>query len=134
MNFLPYVFTTILLFTSNPQIALEQVKLPQVERTIESSTLSTLEKIKAEFGENSKMLGVVKCESNFRQFKNGEPLMSPTSDVGVMQINQVHWKKAKELGLDIFNSVDDNIKMGRRIYDSQGIKAWTCYDIVYNDS
>lgn len=89
------------------------------------------DKVLAVFQDDLRMVDVVHCESgskdNYaRQFdKQGKPLMSPTSDVGVMQINQVHWSEAKKLGLDIFYSEDDNIKMGRRIYDTQGIKAWS---------
>ncbi len=73
------------------------------------------------------MVEVVKCESNFRQFINGHPLLSPTSDVGVMQINQVHWLRAKSLGLDIFNSMEDNITMGKIILKESSLKAWSCY-------
>lgn len=72
--------------------------------------------------------GVVSCESHFRQFRNdGTPLISPTDDVGVMQINRPTWlAKAKALGLDIENSTRDNIIMGRIVYEEQGIGAWTC--------
>ena len=83
------------------------------------------EKLARTFKDDLRMVNVAWCESGHRQFKDdGKPLISPTSDVGVMQVNSVHWSKARELGLDIFNSVDDNIKMGRIIYDTQGIKAW----------
>lgn len=87
------------------------------------------ENVAATFWDDPRMLPVVKCESGFRQFKlDGNVLRSPTSDVGVMQINQVHWKRAKSLGLDIFNSISDNIRMGRIIYDEQGIKAWMAFE------
>lgn len=86
---------------------------------------SIIEKIRNAFPDEPRMVTVAWCESEHRQFdKFGEPLISKTSDVGVMQINQVHWSEAKKLGLDIFYSEDDNIKMGRRIYDIQGITAW----------
>lgn len=90
------------------------------------------DKVIAMFPDVPRMIPVVHCESgnksNYaRQFDgNGKPLRSNTSDIGVMQINQVHWKEAKNLGLDIFYSEDDNIKMGRIIYDIEGINAWTC--------
>jgi len=88
---------------------------------------TTVHKVRLAFLDEPRMLSVVKCESEFRQFKkNGDPLISPTSDVGVMQINQVHWKEARKLGLDIFNNEDDNIKMGRIVYEKQGINAWSC--------
>lgn len=76
-----------------------------------------------------RMLKIIQCESQWRQFElDGTPLISKTSDVGLLQINQVHWDRAKELNLDIFNSVDDNIKMAKIIYDEQGITAWTCFN------
>ena len=72
--------------------------------------------------------GVVSCESHFRQFdKDGNPLISPTDEMGVMQINIPAWgEKGKALGLDIYHSERDNIIMGRIVYDEQGIGAWTC--------
>jgi len=74
------------------------------------------------------MQNIAKCESKFRQFDSkGKPLMSPTSDVGLMQVNQVHWKRAKEFGLDIFNSAVDNMEMAKIIHKEQGYTAWSCY-------
>lgn len=87
-------------------------------------------KVKAIFWDDPRMLAVVQCESHFVQFKNGKILRSKTSDIGVMQINQVHWAEAKRLGLDIWNNENDNIRMGRIIYDKQGIDAWTCNKLV----
>ena len=76
-------------------------------------------------------MDVIKCESGFKQFtSSGKTLRSKTSDIGIMQINQVHWKRAKSLGLDIFNSENDNIIMGKIILKEQGIKAWTCSRLV----
>lgn len=60
----------------------------------------------------------------------GRPLLSRTADVGIGQINQVHWTQAKSLGLDIFNSTEDNLKMAQIVYKSEGEKAWTCSRIV----
>lgn len=89
--------------------------------------LTIREKVQIAFGSTSPMMAVVQCESGFQQFKEGAPLQSPTSDIGVMQINQVHWQEAEKLGLDIFNSVDDNIKMGQIVLEKQGLTAWSCY-------
>lgn len=86
---------------------------------------SIKEKVSLAFQDDPRMVDVITCESNHNQFMDdGRPLISKTSDVGVMQINQVHWSQAKKLELDIFYSIDDNIKMGRMIYDTQGIEAW----------
>ena len=92
------------------------------------------DKVARMFPEEPIMVQVAYCESKHRQLVNGKPLISPTSDVGVMQINQVHWKEAKKLGLDIFYSEDDNIKMGRIVYEKQGVSAWTCYKLVSGNS
>lgn len=92
------------------------------------------DKIRQAFPEEPIMVQVAMCESRHRQLVNGKPLISRTSDVGVMQINQVHWKEAKSRGLDIFYNEDDNIRMGRIVYEKQGVKAWTCYDIVSRQS
>ena len=86
------------------------------------------EKIIAELGEE--FISIVNCESGFKQFQDGKPLISRTSDVGLLQINQVHWDRAKELGLDIFNSEDDNIAMAKIIKKEQGLKAWSCYNLA----
>lgn len=51
-------------------------------------------------------------------------------DTGLCQINNRYWgAEAKKLGLDYENSIEDNIKMCRHIYDVQGITAW----VYYND-
>lgn len=132
-------YLTILLvltfLTPNVSAEVAQATVPKVEV---SKPLTLHEKIEATFWDEPRMLKVIHCESGTnkpyvfaRQFdSHGSPLMSHTSDVGVMQINQVHWAKAKLLGLDIFNSENDNIKMGRIIYDEQGIGAWMCNNKV----
>jgi len=77
------------------------------------------------------ILPVVECESNFQQFEEDDltPLISPTGDVGVMQINIATWKeKAEELDLDIYYSTFDNLLMGKHIQKAQGLTAWTCFN------
>lgn len=93
-------------------------------------SLTVVDKIKATFPEEPRMVEIAWCESRHRQLVNGKPLISRTSDVGLFQINQVHWKQAKELGLDIFYDMDDNIKMARIVYDMQSIKAWSCLKLI----
>lgn len=72
---------------------------------------------------------IIKCESTFRQWeRDGLPLISYTTDIGISQINLWTWgSEARKLGLDIFNSWQDNIKMAHYIYGKQGFKAWVCY-------
>lgn len=98
--------------------------------TIATTTKTTYEIVAEAFADNPRMIDVIRCESNFRQFHNGVPLVSRTSDVGVMQINQVHWPRARALGLDIFNSIEDNIAMGKIILREQSISAWTCHRLI----
>ena len=103
----------------------------EVCKVVVCEELSIKEKIASVFWDEPRMVNVIMCESGHNQFDEfGKPLISSTSDVGVMQINQVHWKEAKALGLNIFYSIDDNIKMGRLIYNEQGIKAWYA---IYSD-
>lgn len=85
-------------------------------------------KVAEMFPDVPEMVTVVACESRYRQFgANGKPLISKTNDVGVAQINIPTWGgEAQKLGLDIYNSVDDNLVMARIVYTKQGISAWTC--------
>jgi hypothetical protein len=93
------------------------------------SQIAIREKVSVILGKD--MVSTIQCESNFRQFdSDGTPLTSRTSDVGVAQINQVHWARAKSLGLDIFNSENDNIIMAKIILEEQGQSAWTCHAMV----
>ena len=117
--------------TSTPVI---QATMPKVARKTQNTTLTPSQvqiskKVETILGKE--LVAIAYCESKFKQFNSkGEPLISRTSDVGVMQINQVHWKRAKSLGLDIFYSTNDNIIMGKIILDEQGKKAWTCSRIL----
>lgn len=91
--------------------------------------LATKGKVALLFPDEPRMLAVIQCESKFRQFTaDGTPLYSHTNDVGVAQINIPTWgAEAKRLGLDIYNSEDDNLTMARIVLQKQGITAWTCY-------
>lgn len=94
---------------------------------------TTLDKVNFLYDNDQEMVAIINCESGFRQYTvSGTPLISPTSDVGIMQINQVHWKRAESLGLDIFHSINDNLIMGYIIYSEQGKNAWTCH--LYGDT
>lgn len=85
-------------------------------------------RIETEF--NTRMVRIVRCESNFDQYRDGKILVSKTNDVGVMQINLASWlKKSKEMGLDIYQ-LEDNIKMGKYILEVQGLSAWVCNSLI----
>ena len=121
-----YTLAFLLLFLASNVSA----DVVSVQKNITTREPTVRGNIEAVFWNEPRMVSIVNCESGFNQFKNGKPLISRTSDVGVMQINQVHWKRAKSLGLDIFNSASDNIRMGKLILKEQGIKAWTCNRLV----
>lgn len=73
-------------------------------------------------------LAISFCESGMRQWDSaGNLIISSTSDSGALQVNSIHNKEAKALGIDFRASIEDNIKMAKTIFDSQGYKAWlTC--------
>lgn len=92
-----------------------------------STSSSTKEAIIAEFGEDSPMVQVGKCESQYRQFNsNGEVLRGvvDSDDTGVFQINKrYHLADAKNLGYDI-ETIEGNIKYARHLYDREGLQPW----------
>lgn len=69
-------------------------------------------------------VSIARCESGLRQFNDdGTPLVSRTSDVGVMQINQVHWERAKTLGIDIY-TLEGNVAYASILASSGGTRDW----------
>lgn len=66
------------------------------------------------------------CESRNRQFVDGKVLTSTTLDYGYFQISHIWEDRAKELGLDFKNSLTDNIRMAKVVFDLQGLDAWVC--------
>lgn len=100
--------------------------------TTEDVTLSTSTLIHMLWGDSDgdRMIKILTCESGLKQWDNsGGVLMSKTSDMGISQINHVWWDKAKELGYDLMNPVD-NLNMGYYIWKQQGFEAWTCSRIT----
>ena len=82
-----------------------------------------------EFGVNAhKMLEIARCESGLQQFeKDGTALLSRlgTPDYGLLQINKIWHADAEKMKLDIFNSIEDHLKMGSYILKKQGVGAWS---------
>lgn len=71
------------------------------------------------------MVAIAQCESGLSQFNsNGSTTVSVTGDVGVFQINHVHFAEAKQLGLDIRNSQQDNIAYAMILYARNGTRDW----------
>lgn len=101
--------------------------LLQVNPVSASSTqpvepLTVEEKIVKELG--SEFITIAKCESGMKQFKeDGTVLISPSSDVGLFQINQVHWDTAKKMEIDIY-TVDGNIAYAKFLKEQNGYGDW----------
>jgi hypothetical protein len=69
-------------------------------------------------------VAIAHCESNLQQFNSdGEVLISRTSDKGVLQINQVHWERAEELGFDL-DTIDGNIGYAKLLKEQRGTGDW----------
>ena len=87
--------------------------------------LTIKEKVELIFHDSPIMVRKLNCESGYRQFKeDGSPLVSPTKDFGVAQINHTWIPLTKEMGLDVINSEDDNLKFARYLYDKYGSGQW----------
>ena len=64
------------------------------------------------------------CESGNKQFNSeGAVIMSPTSDVGIYQINWVHWERAEELGIDLWTE-EGNTRFAKILYNQAGTTPW----------
>ena len=87
------------------------------------------------------MKQICSCESAFahpfnepRQFNElGLPLwgMNPkirgatTTDIGACQISLTyHEKQTKKMGLDVINSLEDNVRYAKYLYDKNGTRDW----------
>lgn len=89
-------------------------------------TLKTL--VSEAFPSEPDMVAIAGCESGYRQLTaSGTPLISPTDDVGVLQINIPTWgADAAARHLDIYHSAADNIAEAQIVLAEQGVEAWTC--------
>lgn len=110
------MISLLLLVRGFPQVAIAEDQVPEVEvKTIE-------EKIITELG--VEFISIARCESGIKQFNSdGSVLISRTSDVGIFQINQVHWDNAKRLGIDI-DTVDGNIGFAKLLKQQNGTRDW----------
>lgn len=113
--------------TEVPRETATEVPLP-ASVPLSASQEALEAQVASDFPDVPAMVAVVRCESHFRQLTaSGTPLISPTHDVGVAQINIPTWgKEAAALHLDIYHSASDNLAMARVVYAEQGIGAWTC--------
>ena len=88
--------------------------------------LGLIERASFETGISTTTLSkIVWCESRYNQ--NALHINSGgSSDVGIWQINSVHFAEAKRIGLDIKNSADDNTTFAIILLKKYGTKPWVC--------
>lgn len=105
------------------QLEAQLVHIPTAEATTTPVLVETLEqRITRELG--PEFVKIAQCESGMRQFNaDGSVLISRTSDVGIFQINQVHWQEAKNRGIDIY-TVEGNIAFAKILKGRGGTQPW----------
>lgn len=87
---------------------------------VEVKELTIEEKIAKAFPENPEvMVAVAKAESNLNPYATNRNT-NGSRDIGLFQINSVHGGN----DLELFD-VDKNIEAARKVYDKQGITAWS---------
>lgn len=107
------ILLSLWLATSTPL-----VEKPEIE---DIKIIRMIEKV---FGKDAPvMIKIAECESGLRHTKNGEVIVSPTSDSGLFQINQVHKKRLAELKLDP-KKLEDNIKFAKVLFDERKTNPW----------
>lgn len=72
---------------------------------------------------------IIACESGFRP-----EVVSRTSDYGLLQVNQIHRKAAKELGFDI-QKWQESFEYGVLLFREEGSQPWYmshhCHKVSY---
>lgn len=112
------LITALTLFTA--QLPTTQTVVPNIP--VEVKTQSVEEMIKSELGEQ--FVKIAECESGLRQFNDdGTMLISKTKDGGLFQINQIHWKEAEKMGIDI-TTIEGNIAFAKVLKERRGTKDW----------
>lgn len=77
------------------------------------------------FPKDKEMVAVAYCESSLEQYdKEGKVVENPkTHDIGVFQINPVHFQEAEKLGFDL-STVSGNIGFAQWLLKTEGLNAW----------
>lgn len=113
----------------NP-LAVSQVHAQEVVQPIVVPPKSEKEQIqdyiRSKFGKDSdKMIKIIgTCENGKWNQKATNTNRNGTKDWGIAQINDANSKLCR--GLDFRNSWKDNIDCAYRVYQSQGLSAWSC--------
>ena len=72
------------------------------------------------YKEFARLKRIVFCESSWQK----DAYNAKTHDYGYFQIARIHLAEATEMGLDVVNSPEDNIKFGVWLYDKSGVQPW----------
>ncbi len=71
-------------------------------------------------------IAVATCESGLKPTAHNPHNRDGSVDGGIWQINSVHDKRLKELGLDKYDP-EDATKFARMLYEERGFRDWVCY-------
>lgn len=111
--------------TLTPQTLAPEIAQPAVAESVTvEKTIKEL--VEDEFGHGHIMVEVARCESQYRQFHEGEVLRGKVNprDVGIFQINEdYHLSIAANLDLDI-ETIEGNIAYARHLYNQKGTSPW----------
>lgn len=113
------------------QVSKQTIKAPEPSSNIGGTTpMSSIEvedAVKAVFGQNSIMVKVANCESQFTQFNSDGSVhrgVQNHQDVGVMQINEhYHLAASEKLGYNIY-TLAGNLAYAKLLYDQEGTTPW----------
>lgn len=105
-----------------------QTAVPQpVEQAAEVAAPKTIkELVEDEFGVGHIMVDIARCESQYRQFSDGEVLRGKVNpkDVGIFQINEgYHLSIATKMGIDL-ETAEGNIAYARHLFETKGTAPW----------
>ena len=71
-------------------------------------------------------LAIVRCESGFNPKAYNDKNPDGSTDGGLWQLNSVHDKQLKALGLDKYDP-EDATAFARMLYEERGFKDWVCH-------
>lgn len=110
----------------NAKLGARQIELEKETKTYWRSKSNIVALIKKNFPEEPHTaLAIAKCESGLNPDARNPHNKDGSTDGGLWQINSVHDKRLKEMGLDKFDP-EDATKFARMLYDERGWKDWVC--------